>query len=123
MAKLSAHGTELVRLFNRRTGSLLAFMSDGFILRKKLASGGWRQWRRFKDRALTPEQIIFKATHRWVEIDKGLEPAKGIHQPSLETMERWAMDGVAEATDGCRVEPDGRCPHGFFSWLILAGII
>ena len=43
--------------------------------------------------------------------------------PSLKTMERWMMDGVAAATDGCRVEPDGTCPHGAKSWLIVLGYI
>ena len=42
-------------------------------------------------------------------------------QPSLKAMERWLMDGVARATDGCRVEPDGECPHGAKSWLIVLG--
>lgn len=27
----------------------------------------------------------------------------------------------AEATDGCTVEPDGTCPHGYPSWLIQLG--
>jgi hypothetical protein len=43
--------------------------------------------------------------------------------PSIKTMERWVYDGVAKATDGCRVEPDGVCPHGKNSWLIELGII
>ena len=43
--------------------------------------------------------------------------------PSLKTMERWIMDGVAKATDGCRVEPDGECQHGCKSWLIVLGYI
>ena len=43
--------------------------------------------------------------------------------PSLKTMERWLMDGVAKATDGCRVEPDGECPHCAKSWLIVLGYI
>ena len=43
--------------------------------------------------------------------------------PSLKTMERWLDDGVAKATDGCRVEPDGICPHGKPSWLIKLGFI
>ena len=43
--------------------------------------------------------------------------------PSLKTMERWLMDGVAKATDGCRVEPDGTCQHGAQSWLIVLGFI
>ena len=44
-------------------------------------------------------------------------------KPSLTTRERWMMDGVAKATDGCRVEPDGECPHGAKSWLIVLGYI
>jgi hypothetical protein len=43
--------------------------------------------------------------------------------PSIATMERWMDDGVARATDGCRVEPDGTCPHGAQSWLIVLGLI
>jgi hypothetical protein len=42
-------------------------------------------------------------------------------QPSLKTMERWVCDGVARATDGCRVEPDGVCQHGHVSWLVYLG--
>ena len=43
--------------------------------------------------------------------------------PSIRTMEKWVCDGVAKATDGCRVEPDGYCPHGKPSWLIQLGVI
>lgn len=43
--------------------------------------------------------------------------------PSIRTLERQSFNGVAKATDGCKVEPDGRCPHGHSSWLILAGVI
>lgn len=41
--------------------------------------------------------------------------------PSFRKLERWVFDGVAEATDGCRVEPDGTCPHGHSSWLLVLG--
>ena len=44
-------------------------------------------------------------------------------RPSIATMTRWSMDGVAKATDGCRVEPDGVCPHGKQSWLLVLGYI
>ena len=30
----------------------------------------------------------------------------------LEDLEAIMFDGIAEAADGCSVEPDGRCPHG-----------
>ncbi len=47
----------------------------------------------------------------------------GLKEPSLATMERWSCDGVARALDGCKVEPDGTCPHGFESWLLKLGVI
>lgn len=31
--------------------------------------------------------------------------------------------GVAEAVDGCQVEPDGKCPHGFSSPLLILGMM
>ena len=49
--------------------------------------------------------------------------AKERKEPTLKQLEQWMWDGIAEATDGCRVEPDGTCPHGCNSWLIEMGII
>lgn len=44
--------------------------------------------------------------------------------PSMRTVEGWVLDrGTPRATDGCRVEPDGTCPHGHPSWLIRLGIM
>ena len=43
--------------------------------------------------------------------------------PSIKTMYKWLYDGVARATDGCRVEPDGTCIHGKRSWLLELGYI
>ncbi|MBN2003933.1 MAG: transcriptional coactivator p15/PC4 family protein [Anaerolineae bacterium] len=43
--------------------------------------------------------------------------------PSTVTMMKWLDEGVAEATDGCIVEPDGVCEHGCQSWLLQAGMI
>jgi hypothetical protein len=43
--------------------------------------------------------------------------------PTLATMERWSDNGIARATDGCRVEPDGTCCHGHKSWLLVMGCI
>lgn len=50
-------------------------------------------------------------------------PAPTDDEPDMDTLEFWTFDGVAEATDGCTVEPDGRCPHGHVSWLIHLGLI
>lgn len=44
-------------------------------------------------------------------------------EPSNEQMMDWEMDGVWEATDGCRVEPDGKCPHGHVSWGRYLGLV
>ena len=56
------------------------------------------------------------------------ETGQGRHEPTtdvptLEQLEEWAMDSVCEATDGCEVEPDGRCEHGHRSWLLVMGMI
>lgn len=51
-------------------------------------------------------------------------PKPTTKKPGFKTLERWALtDGVAKATDGCTVEPDGSCPHGHVSWLIYLGFM
>ena len=44
-------------------------------------------------------------------------------QPTIEDLMEWEAQGGCEATDGCWVEPDGTCPHGYPSWLIVLGLI
>ena len=44
-------------------------------------------------------------------------------EPTLEELMEWEWRGYMEATDGCRVEPDGVCPHGYPSWLLAKGLI
>lgn len=45
-------------------------------------------------------------------------------EPDFETLELWMIeDSGCEATDGCWVEPDGMCPHGHPSWLLVLGLI
>jgi hypothetical protein len=43
--------------------------------------------------------------------------------PTLKTLEKYMENGIAKATDGCRIEPDGTCQHGHHSWLIVLGLI
>lgn len=51
-------------------------------------------------------------------------PAPETEAPDLETLLEWLLlDGDCEATDGCMIEPDGVCPHGYPSWLIQLGMI
>lgn len=55
--------------------------------------------------------------------DESRWPEPTEEEPDVETMERWVYDGVAEATDGCTVEPDGMCEHHHPSWLIRLELI
>ena len=43
--------------------------------------------------------------------------------PTIATLQEWESEGGCEATDGCWVEPDGRCEHGCPSWLLVMGLI
>ena len=43
--------------------------------------------------------------------------------PDIEQLIEWENEGGCEATDGCWVEPDGTCPHGCDSWLLVMGLI
>ena len=54
---------------------------------------------------------------------KGYDVKKIGNPPTNRTMEKWIETGVAKATDGCRVEYDGECPHGHKSWLIQLGMV
>ena len=49
-------------------------------------------------------------------------PAK-TKSPSISTMRKWMNDGIARATDGCKIEPDGICEHGHPSWILAKGLI
>ena len=50
-------------------------------------------------------------------------PAPETPEPSMDELSDWMDDGMAEATDGCEVEPDGMCEHGHPSWLLHLGLI
>ncbi len=41
----------------------------------------------------------------------------------IDELERIMLDGMAITVDGCRVELDGVCPHGFSSPLLILGLI
>lgn len=44
-------------------------------------------------------------------------------EPDLDLLTAWVFDSVVDATDGCRVEPDGVCEHGHPSWLVQLNLI
>lgn len=45
--------------------------------------------------------------------------------PSMDTLIEWDNEGFMEADceHRCHVEPDGTCPHGKDSWLLVLGLI
>lgn len=51
-------------------------------------------------------------------------PAPVTDAPDMDAIFDWLLlDGDCEATDGCIIEPDGVCQHGYPSWLIQLGMI
>jgi len=46
-----------------------------------------------------------------------------VKQPSMATLEHWSNDCGCKAIDGCWVEPDGTCEHGYPSWLLALNMI
>lgn len=42
---------------------------------------------------------------------------------TLSDLEEIMYESVAVTLDGCTVEPDGECPHGFVSPLLTLGFI
>ena len=46
-------------------------------------------------------------------------------EPDIDTLMSWMNSPTEanEATDGCIVEPDGICEHGYPSWLLELGLI
>lgn len=56
-----------------------------------------------------------------LQIGMARDHAESLSIEELEEM--MMMDGLVEAADGCAVEPDGTCPHGYPSPLLILGYI
>jgi len=54
---------------------------------------------------------------------EALPSAIKVKIPSKKSLKKWISTGVAKSVDGCSVEPDGVCPHGYPSWLIVLGYL
>lgn len=57
--------------------------------------------------------------------DKAQREKELTHANSLtiEEIENMMFDGDVETADGCMVEPDGSCPHGYRSPLLVLGLM
>lgn len=67
--------------------------------------------------------MVDKTSSEGVPFSKASVTAAASKPPSIKTMEKWMDTGIAKATDGCKVEPDGYCSHGKPSWLLVLGLI
>lgn len=57
--------------------------------------------------------VAVQRTHDWFEVNSGWAP------PDEDTIAEWVADGVCRAPDDCLVEPEGICPHGLASWVLV----
>ena len=57
-------------------------------------------------------------------LKKGPAAGMQVTVPDYETLREWMEEeSGCEALDGCWVEPDGKCEHGYVSWLRSLGMI
>jgi hypothetical protein len=97
-ATLSSDGQELASINAVDQASLALFAEDWA---HNLESQGW-----------------LEHAEKWNPCDPSRAQA-----PDLETLMAWEAEGGCEAVDSCWVEPDGTCPHGCPSWLLVMGLI
>jgi len=120
MAKLSAHGTEIIRYFSPTRYALLSVRSDGHTLARTPYSDGWKLHRRKKADVQLADWQARKLAHAnslpaWCRAVTGM--------PSLRQLEEWASEGTCETPTGDTVETDGEGPDGAPSWLRALGLI
>lgn len=120
MAKLSAHGTELVRYLSPRKRALVSVRSDGITLHRTPYSD-WKIYSHKKSEVTLEnwkhgKYTIFDELPRWAARCKSL--------PSVKQIEHWNIDAVCETVDGTLCEPDYRGDgiHGP-SWLVALGYL
>lgn len=82
---------------------------------KKEKDFAFDQYENEQSRNLVPDVSVEKVRQRVEQ-----EHADGL---SMEEIEAMVMDSVVEAADGCSVEPDGTCPHGYKSPLLVLGVL
>ena len=46
-----------------------------------------------------------------------------VEVPDLDDLYEMTFDGYCLSTDGCTVETDGTCEHGYPSWMLYLGYI
>ncbi len=69
--------------------------------------------------SLLPMTIGAVLSHK----NKRTEERQYVNSLTYADIEEMDANGIFECADGCHVEPDGHCEHGYTSPLILLGII
>jgi len=121
MAKINnSRAQELGRFvtYNRKTGKAKGriIRSDGSVLGRR--GDGWKVTGHV---TIDPYDFWQNLEHK---VNDGIEVIRGATEPAIDTIMRWEMDyGHCKSLDGCRVDPDGTCPHGYPSWLLVKGLI
>lgn len=67
-------------------------------------------------------ELVEKEDNSWRENSKKW-PRPTASEPTVEEFTDYVMNGGDTATDGCAVEPDGVCEHGYPSWMLYLGFI
>ena len=72
------------------------------------------------DRELDPEVIEAIKVYDPTTFPGGKYPEPLVDQPKLDQLQLMMARQIdVEATDGCPCDPDGVCPHGHPSWLVV----
>lgn len=63
--------------------------------------------------------------YSWRMTAPELEQHRKAFRPDLEQLEIWEETGGCECSGPCQcwIEPDGTCPNGYPSWLVVLGLI
>jgi hypothetical protein len=109
--KMTADGTDIEEYEEFGQADLADFAE---IWAQNIADQGW-----LEQGSCTDSFVVMEAA---APNTKWPEPV--MDAPDMETIFEWLLlDGDCEATDGCLIESDGVCPHGYPSWLIQLGMI
>lgn len=69
-------------------------------------------------RRMLTKEVLEQAVRDYLEDNNYADVVEVVEDMML----RALTDELVEALDGCAVEPDGICPHGYPSWLAYAGM-
>ena len=102
-----------MRVYHTSPGCVRELRDDGSIYEHRIS--GWVRHAKLKAGRTPKDWINGYISRGWHKLDEDV--------PSIDDLEDMVHDSVVDAIDGCQVEPDGTCPHGAPSWLLVLGFI